>query len=175
MYVFIGLSASINIDDKYYDLAKDIAIYLSDLKYNLNCGAVAIGIPKLIADIFKNKTSVKLYIYKKHKNEIDNIDVNYILYDDNFERLKQLYINSDLYIILPGGIGTLSELFGILEEIRGSNKKIILFNYNSYYDNLIKFLENKVTENFINKEDFNTIKIVENINEFKKEVENYER
>ena len=90
-----------------------------------------------------------------------------------FERLNKIYEKSDLYVILPGGIGTLSEFFGLWEEIRDTNKKIILFNYDSYYTNLVKFIKEKKAENFIKKEDYENIKVVMNFEEFKKEVMTY--
>ena len=171
MNVFIGLSSSIKINPIYYDLG----IVLTNLNYNLICGSTDLGMAKIISDIFNKKTSINLFIHKKYLNEIKDKDINYTLCDSNFGRLKKIYEKSNIYIILPGGIGTLSELFGILEEIRDSNKKIILFNYNSYYNYLIEFIEKGVKENFIKEEDYKKIKVVKNIAEFKKEVINYER
>ncbi|MDD2238705.1 MAG: LOG family protein [Bacilli bacterium] len=175
MKVFIGLSSSIKINPKYYNLAKEVGTFLTDLNYNLICGSTDLGMAKIVSDIFYKKSTISLFIHKKYLNEIKDININYTLCDSNFDRLKKIYEESDIYVILPGGIGTLSELFGILEEIRDTNKKIILFNYNSYYNYLIEFLEKGVKANFIKEEDYKGIIIVKNMIEFKKEVINYEK
>ncbi|MDD2409479.1 MAG: LOG family protein [Bacilli bacterium] len=175
MNVFIGLSSSTKLNINYYNLAKEVGTILTDLNYNLICGSTELGMAKIISDIFNKKTSINLFIHNKYKNEIKDLDINYILCDSNFDRLKKIYEKSDIYVILPGGIGTLSELFGILEEIRDTNKKIILFNYNSYYNYLIEFIEMGVKEKFIKEKDYKGIRVVKNIDEFKKEVINYER
>lgn len=175
MKVFIGLSASTDINKEYYELAEDIATYLVSIDYELVCGASCVGMPKVISDIFEKKTTVDLFINKKYQSEMDGISIDYNLCDNTFERLKNIYDISDLYIILPGGIGTLSELFGIYEEARGCNKRIILFNYKSYYDFLLKFMLNAIDENFINIDDYNNIKVVTNMEELKKEVIKNER
>lgn len=175
MKVFIGLSSNIKINPKYYNLAKEVGTFLTDLNYNLICGSTDLGMAKIVSDIFYKKSTISLFIHKKYLNEIKDININYTLWDSNFDRLKKIYEESDIYVILPGGIGTLSELFGILEEIRDTNKKIILFNYNSYYNYLIEFLEKGVKANFIKEEDYKGIIIVKNMIEFKKEVINYEK
>lgn len=175
MNVFIGLSSSVKINTKYYNLAKEVGTFLTDLNYNLICGSTDLGMAKIVSDIFYKKSTISLFIHKKYLNEIKDININYTLCDSNFDRLKKIYEESDIYVILPGGIGTLSELFGILEEIRDTNKKIILFNYNSYYNYLIEFLEKGVKANFIKEEDYKGIIIVKNMIEFKKEVINYEK
>ncbi len=170
MKVFIGLSTSIRVNPKYYELAKNVGAFLTDLNYNLICGAAELGMAKIIEDIFYQKTALSLFIHKKYGDEIKDNKINYTLCDSNFERLSKIYQESDLYIILPGGIGTLSEFFGIWEEIRDTNKKIILFNHDSYYNDLIKYLEEKTKENFIKKENHENLIVVKNFEEFKKEV-----
>lgn len=58
-----------------------------------------------------------------------------------------------MYLILPGGIGTLSELMDtvlINEVSKDKDKKdILIFNYNGIYDLLFKFLENMKSKQFI--------------------------
>ena len=53
-----------------------------------------------------------------------------------------LLLNSDMYIILPGGAGTLSEFFDafILNEIENKNKPIIVYNCDGYYDKLYELV-----------------------------------
>jgi len=67
------------------------------------------------------------------------------------ERKKMMYDLSDAYIILPGGIGTLEELSETITwKVLGiEDKKIIIFNLNGFYDNLIKQFKTMEENNFL--------------------------
>lgn len=68
-------------------------------------------------------------------------------------------------MILPGGIGTYSELFGLLEE---KAKPVIIYNYKGFYDDLIKFLNKNLDNNILYDDDLNNLIIVNNINELER-------
>ena len=58
---------------------------------------------------------------------------------------------SDGFIALPGGIGTLEELFEILTfaQLRFHQKPCGLLNIEGYYDQLIGFLNNAQAQGFV--------------------------
>ena len=58
---------------------------------------------------------------------------------------------SDGVIALPGGIGTLEELFEIMTfaQLRFHRKPCGLLNIEGYYDKLIDFLNNAETQGFV--------------------------
>jgi uncharacterized protein (TIGR00730 family) len=67
---------------------------------------------------------------------------------------KQLMLtNSDAVIALPGGCGTLEELFEALTMKRLGQwvGPVILLNTNGFYDGLSKFLEHVVAERFMGR------------------------
>ena len=56
---------------------------------------------------------------EKYKRDLVNLTLsNNILVNKSLERIKKIYEQSDAFVILPGGIGTVEELFSILEENR---------------------------------------------------------
>lgn len=57
---------------------------------------------------------------------------------------KQIFEKSaDIFIVLPGGIGTMDELFQVMVLIEKNmiQGKIIIFNNNGFYDTLLKFMD----------------------------------
>ena len=67
------------------------------------------------------------------------------------ERKARMYQLSDGYIALPGGFGTLDELFETLTwaQIGEHNKPVGLLNVGDYYKSLLNFIENAEKEKFI--------------------------
>jgi uncharacterized protein (TIGR00730 family) len=71
------------------------------------------------------------------------------------ERKKMMYDMSDAFLIFPGGMGTLDELFEILtwKQLGIHNKPIAIYNINHYYDHLLAFLDHSVEKGLVKKED----------------------
>ena len=82
-----------------------------------------------------------------------------VITDDMHVRKKTMYQLADAAIILPGGMGTLDELFEILtwNQLSIHNKKIFILNTDEFYSDLINhmrglekngFLYHPVSESF---------------------------
>jgi len=66
------------------------------------------------------------------------------------ERKSLLQTRSDAFVVLPGGLGTLDELADTLDlrQLDRHRKPIILFNQDGYYDDLLRFFDRSIAENF---------------------------
>ena len=67
------------------------------------------------------------------------------------ERIARMLCNADAFIALPGGFGTLEEIFQIVSwaQLNIHRKPIGLLNVNNYFDCLLCFLDQAVEQNFI--------------------------
>lgn len=70
-----------------------------------------------------------------------------------YERITKMIENSDAFIALPGGFGTLEEIFHTVSwaQLNIHNKPVGLLNINNYYDSLLTFLDKAVEQNFISE------------------------
>lgn len=70
---------------------------------------------------------------------------------DMHERKAMMAELSDGFIAMPGGIGTLEELFEILtwSQLGFHEKPIGVLNVDGFYDGLIDFLQNQVVQGFV--------------------------
>jgi uncharacterized protein (TIGR00730 family) len=70
------------------------------------------------------------------------------------ERKARMAEESDAFIALPGGFGTLDEFFEIITwaQLGIHAKPCILLNTGGYYDGLLRFLDSAVTEGFMKRE-----------------------
>jgi uncharacterized protein (TIGR00730 family) len=70
------------------------------------------------------------------------------------ERKQMMADLSEAFVVLPGGIGTLEELFEVFtwRNLELHQKPIGILNVEGYYDSLIAFLENGVKQKFLKAE-----------------------
>ncbi len=70
---------------------------------------------------------------------------------DMHERKAMMATLADGFIAMPGGIGTLEELFEVLtwSQLGLHDKPIGLLNVDGFYDGLIAFLDHTVTQGFL--------------------------
>jgi uncharacterized protein (TIGR00730 family) len=70
--------------------------------------------------------------------------------DSMHERKQIMYDHADVFVILPGGFGTLDEMFEVItwHQIGIHTKKVIIFNHEHYWDHLIALMENIIATGF---------------------------
>lgn len=92
---------------------------------------------------------------------------------DMHTRKKMMYELCDMAIILPGGYGTLDELFEMItwNQLSIHNKKIVLLNTAGYYNALIAHLEKMYIDGFLYSDWKTNIAIKENAEDMMKLVE----
>ncbi len=70
------------------------------------------------------------------------------------ERKELMASLADGFVILPGGIGTLEELFEVFtwKQLNLHNKPIGILNVAGYYDALLAFLQHSVAQGFLQED-----------------------
>jgi uncharacterized protein (TIGR00730 family) len=152
MNIFVGCSASDDIPSKYRN---DCNILLDELfrnDNNLVFGACNSGI---MADAYNSALNNKKEIigicpeaYKhdfldlRCSSEIITTSVN--------ERTDGLIRESEILLFLPGGFGSVYELFTAIESksCHEHNREIIIYNSKGFYDELLSFIEKIYDEKF---------------------------
>jgi uncharacterized protein (TIGR00730 family) len=77
---------------------------------------------------------------------------------------------------MPGGFGTLEELFEIITwlQLGLHSKPIGLLNINGFYDDLIKLIENMVKKGFVAMEDYELLLVDSDIGNLLDKMRNFE-
>ena len=83
---------------------------------------------------------------------------------DMHERKALMADLSDGFIAMPGGIGTLEELFEVFtwSQLGIHDKPIGLLNVNGFYDGLISFIQHMVSERFLKDQQAGIIMVESN-------------
>jgi len=92
------------------------------------------------------------------------------------DRKLQMQELSDGFIAMPGGFGTLEELFEIITwlQLGLHSKPIGLLNINGFYDDLIKLIENMVKKGFVSMENYELLLVDSDIGNLLDKMRNFE-
>jgi uncharacterized protein (TIGR00730 family) len=143
-------------------------------------GAAKIGIMGILAkSVLDGKGSVIGIIpdFLKMK-EVVHLGLTQLVTTRNMhDRKLQMQELSDGFIAMPGGFGTLEELFEILTwlQLGLHSKPIGLLNTNGFYDDLVKLIENMVKKGFVSMENYNLLLIDSNIEDLLQKMRNFEQ
>ncbi|HGY56683.1 MAG TPA: TIGR00730 family Rossman fold protein [Caldithrix abyssi] len=147
-------SSSDALETHYFDLAKQLGEALAQRKISLVYGGAHVGVMKHLA-LAVQKNNGKVHgiipriIFEKGiaYEQADELT----LVDDMAQRKQIMENEADAFVALPGGIGTLDEVFEMLalKQLGQHNKPIVLLDSNGFYATLRPHLDKLVQENFI--------------------------
>jgi len=86
-----------------------------------------------------------------------------VLVETMHERKRLMAERSDVFVALPGGIGTLEELFEVWtwRQLGYHDKPIGILNTVGYFNNLLAFLQTSVTQELLSDGQMNLVQIDE--------------
>ena len=141
----------------FKDATLELGAQLAKNEIRLVYGGGSLGLMgELSKSVHRNKGEV-LGVIPKNLLKIEGINKNHgeiIITDDMHKRKKTMYDNSDAFLCLPGGIGTLEEVSETITwfQLNINRKPIFFLNINGYWDNFRILLEQFVSLEFSDKD-----------------------
>ena len=138
----------------YAEAARALGKALADRQMALIYGGGNVGLMGVLADavMAHGGTVIGIIPQALLDKEVGHREVSeLIIVKDMHERKLQMAERADAFIALPGGIGTLEELFETFTWLQlGFHKKPIgLLDVDGYYQQLRSFLQHMVDQNFL--------------------------
>ena len=154
MTVCIFAASSSRIDSEYGAVAASLGTLLAREGINVVFGGGGIGLMGKLADaVLENggKITGVIPAFMKEEGWGHNGLSEMIITSDMSERKKRMFSMSDAVVALPGGIGTLEELTEAitLKQLSLFDGPIIILNTLGYYDSLLKFIDQMISDNFM--------------------------
>jgi uncharacterized protein (TIGR00730 family) len=140
--------------ESYSDAARALATELVSRNIGLVYGGAGIGIMGTLADRVLELGGRAVGIIPKSlvRKEIVHYDLTELHVTQSMHERKSMMADlSDGFIALPGGIGTLEEIFEIWTwaQLGFHGKPCGLFNVEGYFNALIAFLDHSTSERFV--------------------------
>lgn len=160
--VFCGSSIGFNSINKA--AAIELGNYFAENSISLVYGGGKIGMMGILADTILSKKGKVTGIIPEllKKEEVVHSALSELIVTKNMsDRKVRMSQISDGYITLPGGFGTLDELFEVLtlNQLHIEQKPIGLLNINGFFDYIMKQLDVMVSEGYLKQENRNLVLI----------------
>ncbi|WXL25814.1 TIGR00730 family Rossman fold protein [Ectopseudomonas mendocina] len=152
-------------DPVYLEGAKRLGRALAEEEIGLVYGGASVGLMGAVADAALEAGGEVIGVIPRSlwEKEVGHTGLNDLRVVDSMHQRKALMAElSDGFIAMPGGVGTLEELFEVWTwaQLGHHRKPCSLLNINGYYDQLGLFLNHMVNEAFV-KPEHRTMLIVE--------------
>lgn len=154
--ICVFCSSSNDVAEKYNQLAKDLGRIIGENKLDLIHGGGIIGLMgHLLRSAIAHGSNVTGVVPEGlNRPSITNeIDQRLIITKDMKDRKEYMRNNSNAFIVLPGGFGTLEEALEVitLKQLRYHNKPIVLLNAFGHYNFLLQQFEILFEQKFTDK------------------------
>lgn len=141
----IFCSASENIDKMYFESARQLGKWLGENSKTLVYGGADLGLMECVAHAVKENGGRVIGIVPSKLEENGRVSKlpDEIIHTQNLSDRKDiLTAESDILIALPGGVGTLDEVFHVIAaaSIGYHSKKVIFYNEHEFYTPLLDAL-----------------------------------
>ena len=165
-------------DEKIYNEAYTVGEFLANNNIEVVYGGSKLGLMGQVAKgALENQGKVTGVIpdFLKTKEVVHTQLSKLITTEDMHERKLKMHDLSDGFIALPGGFGTLEELFEILTwgQLGLHKKPIGILNSNNFYDDLLAMLHKMVAKKLLKEENMNLVIVSDNISDLLLKMKNF--
>jgi uncharacterized protein (TIGR00730 family) len=151
--VFCG--ASPDVSQKYKDVAAKCGEYIGKKGYHLVYGGGSKGMLNIVAHATSIAGGRVIGVYPSEA--LDNVEEEMnqnmdetIVVDSLFERKKRMIERGDIFVVLPGGYGTIDELFEVvnIRKLCLNSKPIFIVNTQGFWDPVLEMMDRVMEEKF---------------------------
>ena len=170
MKICVFCSANQQIDPAFFAMTEELGAWAAENGHSIVYGGVNQGLMEALAKAAKSHggrtIGIVPMIVEKSGRLSNYVDVE--IPCDNLSDRKQLMMDqSDVFIALPGGIGTIDEVFTVAASatIGYHDKLVILYNMNGFWNPLIAMLDDLQAKGMIRGDWRHYIKTADSIEE----------
>ncbi|MBQ8606701.1 MAG: TIGR00730 family Rossman fold protein [Bacteroidaceae bacterium] len=152
----IFCSACETIDSCYFDCARELGQWMGEQGKTLVYGGANLGLMECVAQAVKSHGGGVVGVVPTKLEERGRVSElpDVLFRTENLSERKEVIVReSEVLIALPGGVGTLDEVFHVMAAatIGYHRKRVIFYNVNGFWDDLIGMLQQMEQKGFIRK------------------------
>jgi len=172
--VFCG--ASNDAPKKHLDLGTELGKDMAKNNIRLVYGGGDCGIMGSVANSVMAEGGKVTGVFPESLKNIENEHqslTEIVMVETMHQRKELMYQRSQAFVILPGGFGTMDEMFEILtwKQLLMHEKPIIVVNHDGYWDHLVALMENIIDQGFAERSMRDHFTVVDDVDGLMKELE----
>ncbi len=173
MKIGVFCSANSNIDADFFKLTDEIGRWMGQQGHTVVYGGADLGLMQCVAKATKQAGGHTIGVVPailEQNGHVSQYNDEVIPCDSLNERIQIMIRQSDAFIALPGGIGTLDEIFAVAASrtIGYHQKPLILYNMKGFWDATISMLDNMQKKGMIRKHWSELLKLADNCDDLQK-------
>ncbi len=166
--VCVYCGSSIRVNDVYKEAARQLGARLADAGIGVVYGGGRIGLMGLVADAVLAAGGRITGIIPDHLRvlELSHSDLSELVVVESMQERKRLMAErSDAFVVLPGGFGTLDEMFEVAtwKQLRLHDKPIVIANIAGYWTPLLTAMDHMTAEGFVSGGHHRLFRVVDDI------------
>jgi uncharacterized protein (TIGR00730 family) len=176
--IAVYCASSSAVGKVYFEAARELGNLMGQSGATLVYGGTNIGLMGEVADAVVNSGGKTCGVITVLLNQVGiahpKLD-ELIVTDGMRERKATMEQRADAFITLPGGYGTLEEIFEILtlKQLGILQKPVILLNTNNYYSPLLELLQSAADQHFMKPGNLSLLEVVNTPQEALQYIANY--
>lgn len=169
-YIGVFLSSHTDVPSSFRDATVALGQWIGETRRTLVYGGSGVGMMEVLAQSAKQHGArvfgvVPQFVVDRNiVSETLDVEIRTAGLSD---RKQQLIERSDLLIALPGGVGTLDEVFTLLAEISvgSTHRHLVLYNVEGCWDKLIALIDQLVAQHLVTTAVRNKLHVVTSVAE----------
>ena len=175
MRIVVYCSANPALPEEVVEMARVLGTWIGKNGHTLVYGGVNAGLMHVTAQTAAEAgcQSIVGIVPEFFKHRADQLCTELLLARDLNHRKAMLIEQGDVFVVLPGGLGTIDEWVSTLSTlvVEGSMKPIVVANYGGMYDAMAQQLKNIATSRFARAENIDRSILVNNSQELINQME----
>ena len=154
--------------EHYKDSATELGAALAKNHMRLVYGAGDVGLMGAVASAAQGADGETFGVIPVHllDQEVGKRDLtSFIITENMHERKKVMFMNADAIVTMPGGAGSLDELFEVLtwRQLGLHAKPVYLLNVKGFWDPLLALLDHIIDEGFADPSFKDSLQVVNDV------------
>ena len=166
----VFLSSRSDVSAAYHEAARQVGQWIGETRRTLLYGGSKLGLMEVLARAAKEAGArvfgivPQFVVDRNHVSELLDVEIRTAGLSD---RKTVIIDRSDVLVALPGGVGTLDEVFTLLagRTANETNKRVILYDVDGCWQPLIDLLDRLVEAGLYSADERQKVGVVTNIDE----------
>jgi uncharacterized protein (TIGR00730 family) len=175
-FICVFCGAQNAVPEKHLKAGREFGHAMAQRQLGLVYGGGDCGVMGAVANSVLERDGWVTGVFPEHLRQIEEEHKHLsetLIVEDMHSRKQLMYKRADMFVIFPGGFGTMDETFEILtwRQIGLHEKPVIVFNHEGYWDHLVALFDNIINTGFATPQTRDIYEVIDSFDELVKRVE----